>query len=86
MTTAEKIPGTRAMAQRIINAESNFVETLMRQGFTREEGEKAMRVMLRLKVAKLDAVLGRISVKHGAFLEPDAIRNAVNYTGKRARA
>ena len=75
----ERIAGTRAIAQRIVNAEENFIEARIAQGFTRQEAIKAMNTMLRLKVAKLDPVIGRIEVKHGAFLEPFAILNAVNY-------
>jgi len=72
--------GAQAMATRMNNAEAAFIETLMRHGkISRPEAEKAMRTMLRLKVAKLDAVSGVIRVKHGAYLEPDAIRNAVAY-------
>jgi type IV pilus biogenesis protein CpaD/CtpE len=71
--------GFRAVAQRIVNAENGFVQILMEKGFTRDEAAKAMRTMLKLKVAKMDAVNGRISVKHGAYLESAAIRNAVNY-------
>lgn len=75
----EKLPGTRAIAQRIVNAENVFIEMIQERGFTRAEAEKAMRTMLKLKVAKLDPISGRINVKHGAFLDPEAIRNAVNY-------
>jgi hypothetical protein len=71
--------GTRDIAQRIVNAEENFIQIIREKGFTREEAIKAMHTMLKLKVAKLDAVSGRISVKHGAFLSSEAIRNAVNY-------
>jgi hypothetical protein len=72
--------GNKNTAHRIVTAENNFVESLVRiAGCTEEEARKAMRTMLNLKVAKLDAVIGKINVKHGAFLEPDAIRNAIAY-------
>ena len=71
--------GFQDMAQRIVNAENNFVEVIMNKGFTKPEAEKAMATMLKLKVAKMDAVGGRITVKHGAYLEEDVIRNAVEY-------
>ena len=74
-----KLPGTKQIAQRIVNAEEAFIEVLMAKGFNREEAVKAMGVMLKLKVAKLDAVSGTIRVKHGIYLEVDVIRNAVNY-------
>jgi phage-related protein (TIGR01555 family) len=77
--------GNRNTAHRIVTAENNFRETLMRSapGITEAEAEKAMRTMLKLKVAKLDPIIGRIDVKHGAFLEPEAIRNAVAYVHKK---
>lgn len=68
----------QALAQRIANAEAGFVQVVMEKGFTHEEATKAMHTMLKLKVAKLDVRIGRITVKHGAFLEPAVIRNAVN--------
>jgi predicted TIM-barrel enzyme len=75
----ETIPGTKAVATRIVNAEENFVQIIIEKGFTKDEAFKAMRTMLKLKVAKLDAIIGRITVKHGAYLEASSIRNAVNY-------
>lgn len=80
----ESIPGTRAVAARIVNAEREFVRLIMERGFTREEAEKAMRTMLRLRVAKLDPIGGTIRVTHGAFLDPPAIRKAVNYRARGA--
>ena len=70
----------KPIAQRTVNAENAFIAILMDRGsINRADAVKAMQTMLRLKVAKLDAVNGVISVKHGAFLEPGAIVNAVNY-------
>lgn len=75
----EKIPGVWKVAQRMINAENNFVQMIMEKGFSRDEATRAMRTMLRLKVAKLDPVIGRILVKHGGYLDSDAIRRAIDY-------
>ena len=44
----------------------------------REDAVKAMETMLRTKVAVMDAVNGRIHVKHGGFLETKTIQNAVD--------
>lgn len=71
--------GNQNTAKRIVQAENDFIEVIMSKGFTKEEATKAMTTMLKLKVAKMDAVIGRISVKHGAYLEVDVIRNAVEY-------
>jgi hypothetical protein len=70
-------PGFSAIAQRQINAENGFVEAVMNlSGLTREEAVRAMRTLLKLKVAKMDSVNGVINVKHGAFLDPEVLRRA----------
>ena len=87
MEVKNMIPDEKAIAQRMVNAEESFIEILMKFGnISREEAIKAMITMLKLKVAKMDAVNGVISVVHGEFLEPYAIRNAVNYVHKRKGA
>jgi hypothetical protein len=69
----------KPIAQRIVNAENDFIEVLMAQAsISKDDAIKAMRAMLKMKVAKLDAVSGRISVKHGAYLDADVIKNAAN--------
>jgi hypothetical protein len=79
--------GTREIAQRIVNAEEGFIEIIRERGFTRDEAIMVMQTMLRLKLAKLDPVIGRISVKHGALLESETIRAIVEAltTGKLLR-
>ena len=79
MNEVKKITGTKAVAQRIVNAQNGFIAILMAKGFNEADATKAMKTMLKLKVAKLDAVSGVINVKHGAFLEADVIKNAVDY-------
>lgn len=71
--------GFKNVAQRIVNAEERFIAVIKAKGFSRVEATKAMKTMLKLKVAKLDAVSAEIKVKHGAFLDYDSIKNAVNY-------
>jgi hypothetical protein len=67
------------IAQRTVNAENSFVESVMNCGAcTKAEAEKVMAYYLKHKIAKMDAVIGRISVKHGAYLDADVIRNAIN--------
>lgn len=73
----EVIKGARAVAQRIVNAEKNFIECVMANGFTKEEAEKVLRTYRKAKVIKVDPVLGRITVKHGVYWEKDVLRNAV---------
>jgi hypothetical protein len=74
----EKLPGTRAMAQRSVNAENDFDQVLMELGgISKAEAMKVRNLYLKQKIAKMDIVGGRISVKHGAFLDKTAIQNAV---------
>lgn len=73
MTSAE------AMAQRIRNATSDFISTARSiAGLTEEEAGKVLAVYLRLKVAKVDPVLGRVHVKHGAYMEAAPMRAALD--------
>lgn len=72
--------GIKQIAQRIVNAEENFADTVQElAGCTRDEAFKALATMRKLKVVKLDAGIGRYTVKHGAFMEADALRNAIAY-------
>lgn len=74
----EKIPGTRAIAQRIVNAEDNFANTLVEMGkISHEDAQKLTSFYLKKKLAKLDPVGGRITVKHGGYLNPDAIQRVL---------
>jgi hypothetical protein len=75
----EAIEGFKPMAIRQLNAERAFVDFVESKGFSRADAAKAVSTLLRLKIAKLDAVTGSWSVKHGAFLDVDVLRNAVNY-------
>jgi hypothetical protein len=79
-TREKTMEGTRQVAQRIVNAGENFVATVQEiTGCTRAEGFKALDTMRKLKVIKLDVTAGRYMAKHGAFMEPDALRNAIAY-------
>ncbi len=73
-------PGLKNMATRITTAENNFIEVLINLGgITKAEAEKALATFRKLKLVKMDAVNGVLSVKHGAYLSKDAIRNAVSF-------
>lgn len=68
----------KAISERIVNAENNFVRSVVEiAGCTEAEAVKVMNLYRKTKIAKLDPVIGRISVKHGAFLERDVIMRAV---------
>jgi hypothetical protein len=70
--------GFKNVAQRLVNAENDFAETLTHFAMiSKADAFKALRTMLKLKVAKMDAVNGRISVKNGAYLDHDVICRAI---------
>lgn len=67
----------RPLATRIANAEERFVANVMERGFTRDEAFKIMAVYRKLKIVKMDANGATLSVKHGAYWEPDVLRRAL---------
>lgn len=68
----------RAIATRIDNAYINFADTLIALGNVPAESAKPLaRWYVKRRLAKLDAVNGRVIVKHGAYLDPKAIANAL---------
>lgn len=70
--------GLKDMAQRIVNAENNFAGMVAGiAGITIPEAEKVTAFYLKKKLAKLDPVGGRITVKHGGCLDADAIGRAL---------
>ena len=64
----ETITGTRAVAQRIVNAEQLFVRNVMEfASLSHEDAYKVLREFVKRKAVKLDAVNARYDLKHGAF-------------------
>ena len=73
----------KAIAQRIVNAENNFAETIQNIIECSAEDAHAIRQLyIKNKLAKLDPVIGRISVKHGALLDDSVLRNALSEVTK----
>ena len=71
-------PGLRGIATRMEQAVANFIEVLMKQGgISKVEAEKVYQTYRKMKIVKMDAVNGRIDVKHGGFLDRDVIRRAL---------
>lgn len=69
---------TSEIAQRIVQAQADFVETLMSlSGCSKADAEKVFALYRQEQLIKLDAVHGRYSVKHGALLDTDVIRRAI---------
>ena len=76
-------PGLRAMAQRQVNAEEHFISLIQEiTGRSREDATKAFATLRKLKALQLDAVGGRYSVKHGAYLDRDVLIRAISWKGK----
>jgi hypothetical protein len=67
-----------SLAANIERAHRNFVQTLKDLGGISEaDAEKVKDLYLREKIAKVDAIMGVINVKHGAFLDKETIGLAV---------
>ena len=72
--------GMKNVACRMVAAENNFVEVLMNFGeISKADAEKVLVVYRKLKLVKMDAVNGVMSVKHGAYLDKATIANAMSY-------
>lgn len=71
--------GMKNVASRMVAAENNFIEVLMTVGeISKEDAEKVLVVYRKLKLVKMDAVNGVLSVKHGAYLDKEVIANALS--------
>ena len=67
--------GFKNMAARIVQAENDFLETLCSLGEISQDQAQAVFAHYKANGGiKLDAVIGRYSVKHGALLDRDLIR------------
>lgn len=80
MTTASLSlrSGVSPMVIRRENARTRLVTCLTALAdITAEEARKVAAHYLKIRVAKLDAVTGQFTVKHGAFLDKDTILRAV---------
>ena len=77
MNAAHKNP-FEAIAQRTVNAEDAFIEMLGNMhNYSSVDAAKILRVYRKLKCVKLDAVGGRYTVKHGAFLDREVCDRAL---------
>jgi hypothetical protein len=70
--------GFKNVASRMVAAENNFLEVLMNFGeISKADAGKVLAVYRKLKMVKMDAVMGVMSVKHGAYLDKATIANAL---------
>lgn len=72
-----KIKGTKQIAQRIINAENRFIESVQEQfGKTKKEAENVFKRFKKDKIVKIDPVGGQYNLKDGRFWEQTVIDRA----------
>ncbi len=72
--TIETIPGTRDIGHRLARGEMAFEETLREIAKVTEDEASKMRVwMTKKKLVTRDFCSGRISVRHGAYLDEDVL-------------
>lgn len=77
-STKEKIPGTKSVAERLVQAEDRFLEALMNLGkISRTDAEKVMDVYWKHKAIKRNGP-DNIKVVHGGFLDKEVIRRALD--------
>lgn len=66
--------GFKDIAQRLANADQNFVDNVVETfGTTVAEAEKVLRVFKKAKAVKRNVAMGRYDLTHGAFWEADVI-------------
>lgn len=71
--------GTREIAQRIVNAEEAFYQTIQDlAGCTRDEAIKVLAEYRKAKLARVIPAIGAVHVKHGACYDVDVIRRAID--------
>ena len=68
---------TRDIAQRLVNADNEFIDCIIDQGYTEAEAVTIFGVFRQEKVIKLAAGIGRWNVTHGAFWEKAVMDNAL---------
>ena len=76
METQERIPGTRDVARRLVNAEEHFIGLVMEDGFTRDEAEIIFETYRKHKCIKRQGV-DSWTVKHGGFWDRAALARAL---------
>jgi hypothetical protein len=83
MKTTTMAKGNRATAERIVRAGDEFVAVLMSLGgISKDDAERVFEHYRKIRVAKVDSVIGRVDVKDGAFLDREVIRRAVDANGR----
>ncbi len=82
---ADIAPGLQAVAQRQVNAQNRFIESVVEQfGLTEKEAGRAWDYFVENKLLKVDAVGGQYTLTNGDFWDADAIRMAARKGGRNA--
>lgn len=73
--------GAAVMGERMVNAADRFRDSVVEQfGLTPEQADKAMGVLLKEKVLKLDSITGQFNLKDGRFWDRDVMLRAAGET------
>jgi len=68
----------KSIAQRIVNAENNFLNAVSEQfGFSPEEALTILNVFKKYKIIKIDAIGGQFTLSHGAYWDKEVMNNAL---------
>jgi len=74
------LSGTKQIARRIINAETEFIQNVIdRMNCSILSAEKVLRIYRKEKIVKLDPIMGRYNLKHGVFWDKDVLKNTINF-------
>ena len=72
-------PGLKGLAQRQVDAANKFIEYCQEHAkLGRDDAKKVLAYYLKHKLMKLDSVTGDFKVKHGAYLDADVLKRAVD--------
>lgn len=73
----ETLPGTRSVAQRMVNASSRFVDSVVEQfGLSEADAGKAWNYFVDHKLVKVDVIGGQYSLKDGRLWDGGVMRRA----------
>jgi hypothetical protein len=73
--------GTRELLNRADAASTSFIEYVQEQtGCTPAEATRVLNLYRKEKLLKVDAYMGTWHIKHGAFLDLDTLRRAIEVT------
>lgn len=67
-----------ATVSRVDHGNATFMESMIEQfGISADDAGKVLEVFYRIKAVKMDAYMGRVMLKHGAFWDAEVISRAI---------